>query len=129
MPLFDIVEDVNIYRERAKNILLMGNQVAEEILRLHGLLYDQMWNVEGFTIVDAQKVIDEMILLHPMAAAAAFQFHAAIGQLIEGVQPGLLSEERKKAPVGYTVEGARIVLDPNAKYPTEKEVVVEEQPL
>lgn len=125
MPLFNLEEEQPDQAQvLAKGIIGYGNQVDQDILDRYKRGREMLWGrPQPFTIADAQAVIDAM---GPFAIPV-FQSFAALGQFINTVHPGALTEEELTTPVPYTVVNGRIVLDPEARYPTEPEPVEEEE--
>ena len=118
MALFHVQDDKqNLHRERAKNILEFGNQCAADMLRLYNMGKDMLWAVDGFTVADAQKVLDEMAQVMPVGDLKVFQLHGAFGRFL--VDIGVLKASDLVPPVSYKVENGRIVLT-GSTYPTER---------
>jgi len=114
MSLFNLTEPVvDAHTQRAIGVLKFGEQSAEEIVRLWRMQWEMVWAIEGYTIADAQAVLDAM----GTNALVAFAKHAALGAFISQHYPGQLTETELSSPVPYTLVEGRIVLDPNATYP------------
>lgn len=120
--IFDIEEDKNEHRDRAKGIMAFGKQVSAEILRLYEMGREMMWNVPGYKIEDAQKVLDEIENLKEGASLGVFQYHGALGTFLASV--GLIKPEDVQSPVSWqpvpTSTGYKIQLTGD-RYPTEPE--------
>lgn len=122
--LFEITDTVDPFRERAKNLLLSANQTAETLLSLFKAGRESVFGIDKYTIADCQQLLDTLDAIQPGTTARLFQLHGALGQFLAQVAPKEVTEEMLKAPVAYTVDMTpgypRIVLDKDAKYPTEK---------
>lgn len=123
MPsLFNIPQpEVNHHQQFAIGLLLRGEQSAELLVREFRMQKEMLWNqseIAGheFTIVDAQKIIDEM----GENAIVVFTKHAALGQFIKTQYPGALEDSEIPAPVSYQVVNGKIILDKNVTYPGPK---------
>lgn len=116
MSIFDIEEEKNEHRDRAKGIMAFGKQVSAEILRLYEMGREMMWNVPGYKIEDAQKVLDEIENLKPGGSIGVFQHHGALGTFLASI--GLIKPEEVASPVSYTLADGSIVLTGD-RYPTE----------
>jgi len=117
MSLFPVQDDEkNTHRERAKNILVFGNQCASEMLRLYNLGKEMMWSVEGYTVEDAQKILNELSTMIPNGDLKVFQLHGAFGQFLATM--GVIQQSEIVPPVAYKVENGKIVLTGD-KYPTQ----------
>lgn len=120
MSVFDIEEEKNEHRDRAKGIMAFGKQVSTEILRLYEMGREMMWNVHGYKIEDAQKVLDEIEKLKAGASIGVFQHHGALGKFLASI--GLIKQEDVQSPVSWqpvpTNTGYKIQLTGD-RYPTE----------
>ena len=116
MLLFEINEQTNIHRERAKCILAFGNQVGPEIKRLYEMGREMFWQVPDWKVEDAQKLIDELDNLVPDGAMRVFTYSRALGQFL--LSAGLIKPEGLGSPVEYKVENGKIILT-GEKYPSE----------
>lgn len=121
MPLLPELQ-TDVHASLAAELIAHGNDTFDAIVARYKDGYQRLWGREGFTVADAQAVIDAM----GASAIPAFLANFALGQFINTVAPGTLAPEELSAPVPYTLDGSRIVLDPNATYPTE--TPVEETP-
>ena len=101
---------------RGEGILKFGNQVADDLVRLYRMGREMLWQVPGYKVADAQAVIDAM----GAEGLKVFQKNAALGAFINTNFPGVLAANELSPPVAYTVVSGRVVLEPAAKYPTEK---------
>jgi len=120
MSIFDIEEEKNEHKDRAKGIMAFGKQVSAEILRLYEMGREMMWNVPGYKIEDAQKVLDEIENLKPGGSIGVFQHHGALGTFLASI--GLIKPEDVQSPVSWqpapTNTGYKIQLT-GERYPTE----------
>lgn len=116
MSLFEIDEQTNIHKERAKGILAFGNQVSTEIKRLYEMGREMFWQVPDWKVEDAQKLIDELDKLVPNGAIRVFTHSGALGQFL--LSMGLIKPDELGSPVEYKVENGKIILT-GAKYPSE----------
>ena len=116
MSLFQIEEEKDLYKERAKNILAFGNQCATEMLRLYNMGKEMMWQVDGYKIEDAQKVLEELKKIVPYGDLKVFQLHGAFGQFLATV--GVIQPSDIYPPVSYKLENNKIILTGD-RYPTE----------
>ncbi len=116
MSLFNIEEEKNLHKERAKGILTFGNQCASEMLRLYNMGKEMMWQVDGYKVEDAQKVLDELTKIIPHGDLKVFQLHGAFGQFLATV--GVINQSDIQPPVSYKVENGKIILTGD-RYPTE----------
>lgn len=116
MTLFSIQEEINPHKERAKGILAFGNQVSEQIKRLHEMGREMFWNVPDWKVADAQKLIDELDSLIPNGAAKVFQHSGALGSFL--LSMGLITPEELGSPVEYKIENGKIILTGD-RYPSE----------
>ena len=125
--IFDIEEDKNEHRDRAKGIMAFGKQVSAEILRLYEMGREMMWNVPGYKIEDAQKVLDEIENLKEGASLGVFQYHGALGTFLASI--GLIKPEDVQSPVSWqpvpTNTGYKVQLTGD-RYPTEEEKLDEQ---
>lgn len=118
MPLFQPVTP-DIHTALAAELIRHGNDTFEYIKARYIDAYDRLWNREGFTVEDVQKVIDAM----GNNAIPTFMVNYAFGQFITSVDPTALQAEKLASPVLYEVtEEGKIVFDKDAKYPTEPAV-------
>lgn len=95
MSLFKIPEQTNEHRERAKAMLLFANQVSEEIKRLYDMGREMMWNVPGYKVEDAQKILNELRLLAPPGIEGdkiryggdveLFRYHGGLGTFLSSI--------------------------------------------
>lgn len=114
--LFQPLQD-DVHKAVAKQLIQHGIDTFEGIKARYEGGLDVLWGREGFTVADAQAVIDEL----GAQAIPVFVASAALGQFINTVAPGTIPDEQLASPVPYTIdENGRIVLDPNALYPTEE---------
>lgn len=123
MPLFSIDGKDIEHKIRAKAILAHANDIAEKLKHLFLSSAESLWAVPGYTVADAQKVLDEMDILCPGSAIASFQMHGAFGQFMTAVVPGALTEEQLSAPVAYEIEmleGVPHIKLTGETYPTER---------
>ena len=122
MPIFQIDDKSSAHKEKAKAILDHANNIADHLKELFISSKNALWSVQGYTIEDAQKVLDEMDILSPGSSVASFQMHGEFGSFLNIVYPGALTEEELSAPVPYEIEiinnVPHIKLTGN-KYPTE----------
>lgn len=102
MSIFDIEEEKNEHRDRAKGIMAFGKQVSTEILRLYEMGREMMWNVPNYKIEDAQKVLDEIEKLKPGGSIGVFQHHGALGTFLASI--GLIKPEDIPSPVEWHPE-------------------------
>lgn len=125
MSLFQVEEQKNEHRERAKAMLTFANQVSAEILRLYDMGREMMWNVPNYTVADAQKVLDELRSLIPPKDGEninyggdikIFQYHGALGTFLASI--GVIKPEQVSSPVSYQITHEGVVLTGN-RYPTE----------
>jgi hypothetical protein len=116
MSLFQIEEQKNLHKERAKGILAFGNQCATDMLRLYNMGKEMMWQVDGYKVEDAQKVLDELATIVPYGDLKVFQLHGAFGKFLETV--GVIQPSEVHPPVSYKVENGKIILTGD-RYPTE----------
>ena len=117
MSLFEIQNtQLNLHEERAKNILTFGNQCAAEMLRLYNMGKEMMWQVDGYKVEDAQKVLDELATIIPHGDLKVFQLHGAFGQFLATV--GVIQPSEIQPPASYKVENGKIILTGD-RYPTE----------
>lgn len=116
MKLFEITEETNQYRERAKGILAFGNQVSADIKRLYEMGREMFWNVPGWKVEDAQKLINQLDELVPNGAIRVFQHSGALGEFL--LKSGLITQEQVGSPVGYKIENGKITLT-GERYPSE----------
>lgn len=123
MSLFSIDDSSSRHRIRAKAILDHANNIAEQLKFLFLSSADALWAVPGYTVEDAQKVLDEMDKLSPGSSIASFQMHGAFGQFMNAVVPGALTETQLAAPVSYEIEmleGVPHIKLTGETYPTER---------
>lgn len=122
MPLFEVSEVKSKHTLKAKEILDHANNIAEMLKDLFLSSRDAFWNISGYTVDDAQKVLDEMDKLSTGSSIASFQMHGAFGQFLNSIVPGALTKAQLESPVPYEIEvtdkGPKIKLVGN-KYPTE----------
>ena len=120
MSIFDIEEEKNEHRDRAKGIMAFGKQVSMEILRLYEMGREMMWGVPNYKVEDAQKVLDEIEKLKAGASIGVFQHHGALGTFLASI--GLIKQEDVQSPVSWqpvpTNTGYKIQLTGD-RYPTE----------
>jgi hypothetical protein len=126
MSLFQVEEQKNEHRERAKAMLLFANQVSEEIKRLYDMGREMMWSVPGYKVEDAQKILNELRLLVPPSIDGEtvryggdiqlFTYHGALGTFLSSI--GVIKPEEVASPVSYTLADGSIVLTGD-RYPTE----------
>jgi hypothetical protein len=126
MSLFQVEEQKNEHRERARAMLLFANQVSEEIKRLYDMGREMMWNVPGYKVEDAQKILNELRLLAPPGIydgivhlggdVELFKYHGSLGTFLASV--GIIKAEEVSSPVPYELVGGSIVLTGD-RYPTE----------
>lgn len=109
MSIFDIEEEKNEHRDKAKGIMAFGKQVSTEILRLYEMGREMMWNVPNYKIEDAQKVIDEIEALKPGGSIGVFQHHGALGTFLASI--GLIKPEDIPSPVEWHPELASPATD------------------
>ena len=109
MSIFDIEEEKNEHRDRAKGIMAFGKQVSTEILRLYEMGREMMWNVPNYKIEDAQKVLDEIENLKPGGSIGVFQHHGALGTFLASI--GLIKSEDIPSPVEWHPELASPATD------------------
>lgn len=122
MPLFPIDDAPNQHTIKAREILHHANNIAEQLRSLFLSSYDALWSVPGYTVEDAQGVLDAMDALSPGSAVASFQMHGAFGTFLNTVFPGAVPEEFLASPVAYEVEmveGVPHILLKGETYPTE----------
>jgi hypothetical protein len=114
MPVFQITKPQPTQHEQiAEGMLEFANQVGEQLVRVYRSGKEMLWNRPDFTAADAQAVIDAM----GDHAIPLFTLSAALGEFIAEKYPGSLAADELTAPVRYTVENGRIILDSNATYP------------
>lgn len=99
MSIFDIEEEKNEHRDRAKGIVAFGSQAVAEMKRLFDMSRDMMWNVPNYTIADAQSVLDSAETLKPGLSSAMFQAHGLFAEVL--CQLGVLTPEQASAPVAW----------------------------
>lgn len=117
MPVFNIQEpEVDQPKVLADGMFAFANQVGDDLVRLYRMGKEQMWARPGFTVADAQAVIDAM----GANAVPLFTLSASLGAFIAAKYPGVLTSEELTSPVPYTIVNGHIVLDPTALYPTEQ---------
>lgn len=102
MSLFEIPEKEDLHLSRAKGIIAFGNQAVTEIKRLFDMSLDMMWNVPGYTIADAQRVLDSAESLKPGLSADMFRAHGLFAEFLTRL--GVLTEEQASAPVAWQPE-------------------------
>lgn len=113
MPLFSPLEP-DRHAAIAATIVQHGLDTFAGVVARYRSGYELLWGQSDFTVADAQLVLDK---LGPNAVAA-FQASYALGQLINALSPGTLSDAELSAPVGYTIhEDGTITLDPDGTYP------------
>lgn len=127
MSLFNPPDDTNPYTEQARNILLLANQVSEQIFSLFTQGREAMFGIEGYTVADAQKLLDACDALVPGSAVKLFQLHGGLGQFLKQSAPNLITDAMLQPAVPYTAVVvnvatglSRIVLT-GTRYPTEPE--------
>lgn len=119
MPLFDIqTPEVDPHQVIADGLLAFANQACDTLVDLYRRGKEMLWYRDNFTVADAQAVIDAL----GQHAVPLFTLSAALGQFIAANYPGPLTEDDLAAPVLYTIQNGRIVLDANAEYPGRRAV-------
>lgn len=102
MSLFEIPEKEDLHLARAKGIVAFGNQVVTEVNRLFEMSRDMMWGVPGYTIADAQRVLDSAESLKLGLSADMFRAHGLFAEFLTRL--GVVTEEQASAPVAWQPE-------------------------
>lgn len=120
--LFEVNKESTKYTDQAKAVLSHGNNIAVALKDLFFSARDSVFGIGGYTVADAQKLLDAMEVLSPGSVIKCFQLHAAFGEFLKATNPSAVTENDLKSPVDYEIEmteaGPRIKLV-GLTYPTE----------
>ena len=98
---------------QAREVATFGNSLVTVLVEFYRRGRRGVWYLPGWSRDDCQALLDK---LGPRALLM-FSGSAQLGKLINDQAPGFLAPEELQAPMPYTIEGNRIVLDRNATYP------------
>jgi hypothetical protein len=120
--IFEVNKEATKYNDQAKAVLSHGNNIAQTLKELYFSARDSVFGIEGYTVADAQKLLDAMEVLSPGSVIKCFQLHAAFGEFLKATNPAAVTDADLVSPVAYEIEmtesGPRIKLVGD-KYPTE----------
>lgn len=120
--IFEINKESTKYVDQAKIVLSHGNNIAVALKDLFFSARDSVFGIGGYTVADAQKLLDAMEVLSPGSVIKCFQLHAAFGEFLKATNPSAVTEADLASPVPYEIEmtetGPRIKLV-GSTYPTE----------